>query len=72
LPTHGRRLQRRVARDAFIDIDTVLDSVPHRLVRDRVEALVTPDEIQILHGRDLVAAHRRSFEPHARVSTTSI
>jgi hypothetical protein len=38
LPTHGRRLQRRVSNDAFVDIDTVRYSVPHRLVRDRVEA----------------------------------
>ena len=67
LPTHGRRLQRRVANDAFIDIDTVRYSVPHRLVRDRVEALVTPDEVRIFHGRDLVAVHRRSQEPYARV-----
>jgi transposase len=67
LPTHGRRLQRRVANDAFIDIDTVRYSIPHRLVRDRVEALVTPDEVRVFHGRDLVACHRRSFEPHGRV-----
>lgn len=67
LPTHGRRLQRRVANDAFIDIDTVRYSVPHGLVRDRVEALVTPDEVRVFHGRDLVAVHRRSQEPYARV-----
>jgi hypothetical protein len=67
LPTHGRRLQRRVANDAFIDIDTVRYSVPHRLVRDHVEALVSADEIRVFHGRDVVAVHRRSFEPHARV-----
>lgn len=67
LPTHGRRLQRRVANDAFIDIDTVRYSVPHGLVRDRVEALVTPDEVRVFHGRDLVATHRRSMEPHAIV-----
>ncbi len=41
LPTHGRRLQRRVANDSFVDIDTVRYSVPHRLVRDHVEVLVT-------------------------------
>ncbi len=67
LPTHGRRLQRRVSNDAFVDIDTGRYSVPHRLVRDRVEALVTPDEVRIFCGRDLVATHRRSFEPHTRV-----
>lgn len=67
LPTHGRRLQRRVANDAFVDIDTVRYSVPHRFVRDHVEALVAADEVRIFHGRDLVAVHVRSFEPHARV-----
>jgi transposase len=67
LPTHGRRLQRRVANDALVDIDTVRYSVPHRLVRDHVEALVTPTEVRVFHGQDLVAVHARSFEPHARV-----
>ncbi|BDG02853.1 IS21 family transposase [Anaeromyxobacter oryzae] len=43
LPTHGRPLQRRVANDALIDIDTVRYSVPHRLVRDHVEALASSD-----------------------------
>ena len=32
-----QRLRRRVAHDAFVDIDTVRYSVPHRLVRDHVE-----------------------------------
>jgi transposase len=67
LPTHGRRLQRRVANDAFIDIDTVRYSVPHRLVRDHVEALVSDVEVRVFHGHDLVAVHARSLEPHARV-----
>jgi transposase len=67
LPTHGRRLRRRVANDSLIDIDTVRYSVPHRLVRDHVEALVTEVELRIFHGQDLVAVHARSFEPHARV-----
>lgn len=67
LPTVGRRLRRRVANDALIDIDTVRYSVPHRLVRDHVEALVTATEVRVFHGQDVVAVHRRSFEPHARV-----
>jgi transposase len=67
LPTHGRRLQRRVANDARIDIDTVRYSVPHRLVRDHVEALVTATEVRVFHGQDLVAVHARSSEPHAHV-----
>jgi hypothetical protein len=67
LPTHGRRLQRRVANDALIDIDTVRYSVPHRLVRDHVEALVTATEVRVYHGQNLVAVHARSQEPHAQV-----
>jgi transposase len=67
LPTFGRRLRRRVANDALIDIDTVRYSVPHRLVRDHVEALVTDSEVRVFHGQDIVAVHRRSFEPHAQV-----
>jgi transposase len=67
LPTHGRRLRRRVANDSFIDIDTVRYSVPHRLVRDHVEALLAPAEVRIFHGQNLVAVHARSYEPHARV-----
>jgi transposase len=67
LPTHGRRLQRRVANDAFVDIDTIRYSVPHRLVRDHVEALVTAAEVRIYHGQILVAVHARSSEPHAKV-----
>jgi transposase len=71
LPVHGRRLQRRVANDALIDVDTVRYSVPHRLVRDRVEVLVTDDEVRIFHGSGLVALHARSFEPHAQVIDAS-
>jgi hypothetical protein len=67
LPTYGRRLQRRVANDSFVDIDTVRYSVPHRLVRDHVEVLVTPAEVRVFHGADVVAVHARSFEPHAKV-----
>jgi transposase len=67
LPTHGRRLRRRVANDSLIDIDTVRYSVPHRLVRDHVEALITANEVRVFHGSELVAAHARSLEPHAQV-----
>jgi transposase len=67
LPTHGRRLQRRVANDSFVDIDTIRYSVPHRLVRDHVEVLVTAAEVRVYHGTDVVAVHVRSSEPHAKV-----
>jgi transposase len=62
-----RRLKRRVASDCLVDVDTVRYSVPHRFVRDDVEVLVGDDDVRIFHRGAVVAAHRRSFEPHSRV-----
>jgi transposase len=67
LPVRERRLQRRVATDCLIDVDTVRYSVPHRLVRETVEVLVGEDTVRIFFGADEVAQHHRSREPHARV-----
>jgi len=67
LPRRIQRLRRRVALDAFIDVDTVRYSVPHRLVRDHVDVAVADDHVEIFHGPELVATHARSTEPFARV-----
>jgi transposase len=67
LPLRQRRLDRRVANDAFVDIDTIRYSVPHRLVRDRVTVTVGEQQVRIFHGEKLVATHDRSFEPHTVV-----
>ena len=67
LPRREQRLRRRVAHDAFVDIDTVRYSVPHRLVRDHVDVVVEEQTIRILHGTTVVATHPRSHEPFARV-----
>jgi transposase len=67
LPLRQRRLERRVANDAFVDVDTIRYSVPHRLVRDRVTVLIGDREVRIFHGETLVATHVRAFEPHAIV-----
>lgn len=67
LPIRGKRLRRRVALDALVDVETVRYSVPHRLVRDHVEVLVTEVEVRVFHGAEVVAIHDRSFEPYARV-----
>jgi transposase len=67
LPRREQRLRRRVANDAFIDVDTVRYSVPHRLVRDSVEVIVEEQDVRIVHGTTVVATHRRSFEPFDRV-----
>jgi len=66
-PRREQRLRRRVATDAFIDIDTVRYSVPHRLVRDYVDVVIADQMLQIFHGATLVATHVRSMEPFARV-----
>jgi transposase len=67
LPPRTQRLRRRVALDAFVDVDTVRYSVPHRLVRDHVEVVVEDHRVRIFHGAELVATHARSTEPFARV-----
>jgi transposase len=67
LPAREQRLRRVVAHDALVDVDTVRYSVPHRLVRDRVEVLVGESTVKIFHGTEVVATHRRSKEPHSTV-----
>lgn len=62
-----RRLQRRVSNDAFVDVDTVRYSVPHGLVRARVEVDVGEHRVRVFDGAKLVADHVRSKEPHAHV-----
>lgn len=66
-PARRQLLRRRVAHDALVDVDTVRYSVPHRLVRTHVEVEVGDEAVRIFHGSTLVATHRRSNEPHARV-----
>jgi transposase len=67
LPRREQRVRRRVAHDAFVDLDTVRYSVPYQLVRDHVELAIDDATVRIFHGPTLVATHRRSREPHARV-----
>lgn len=67
LVVRHRRLKRRVANDAFVDVDTVRYSVPFRLVRAQVDVLVGDDQVEVFVGAERVAVHRRSTEPHARV-----
>ena len=42
-------------------------SVPHRLIRDRVEVAVDEQTVRVFHGATLVATHARVREPFARV-----
>jgi transposase len=67
LPRREQRLRRRVAHDAFVDVDTVRYSVPYRLVRDHVDVVVEEQMVRVFHGTAVVATHARSREPYARV-----
>jgi transposase len=63
----NRRLRRKVSNDAYVDVDTVRYSVPHALVGTGVEVEVGELRVRIYAGAKLVADHRRSNEPFARV-----
>jgi transposase len=67
LPRREQRMRRRVASDAFVDVETVRYSVPYELVRDHVDVAIDEQTVRIFHGTDLVATHARSREPFARV-----
>jgi hypothetical protein len=62
LPVRQQRLSRRVPTDAFVDVETVRYSVPHRLVRRTVEVLLGDDEVVIFDGR----RGRRATSPRSR------
>ena len=50
----------RVNIDYHVAVDGHLYSVPYRLAHEAVEARLTADVVEILHGGGRVAAHRRS------------
>ena len=50
----------RVNIDYHVQVNGHLYSVPFRLVHEEVEARLTADVVEILHGRVRVASHRRS------------
>lgn len=67
LAARHQRLARRVANDSLVAVDTVRYSVPHRFIRERVEVAIGEHEVRVFHGADVIATHRRSFEPHGLV-----
>jgi transposase len=67
LPCREQRVRRRVAADAFVDVETVRYSVPHALIREHVEVALDVDHVRIFHGTTLVATHARCREPYRRV-----
>jgi transposase len=50
---------RRVALDYHVDIDGHYYSVPHRLLREQVEARVTARTVELFHRGERVAVHVR-------------
>jgi transposase len=50
---------RRVALDYHVDIDGHYYSVPHRLLREQVEARITARTIELFHKGDRIAVHVR-------------
>jgi transposase len=50
---------RRVALDYHVDVDGHYYSVPHRLLREQVEARVTARTVEIFHRGERVAVHVR-------------
>ena len=51
----------KVNIDYHVAVEQHLYSVPYQLVHQEVEARLTGDTVEILHGRTRVAAHRRSY-----------
>lgn len=68
-PARLRTLQRKVANDALVNVDTIRYSVPHRWVGEVVQVWVGDEEVRILAGSEVVARHPRCLEPHGRVVT---
>jgi len=60
----------RVNIDYHVAIDGHLYSVPYRLVHEEVEARIVTDVVEILHGRERVASHRRSYVKGGFTTTT--
>ena len=48
---------RRVALDYHVDVDGHYYSVPHRLLREQVEARVTARTVELFHKGERVAVH---------------
>ena len=61
---YGEWKRCRVNLDYHVEIGRHFYSVPFRLLRQEVEAQVTPRTVQIFHRGKLVATHLRSDRPH--------
>jgi transposase len=54
----------RVSIDYHVEIDKHYYSVPHRLVRQEVEARLTAATVELFHQGKRIASHLRSSKPH--------
>jgi transposase len=70
-PAREQRLRRRVGNDAFVHVDTVRYSVPHRFVREHVEIAVGDAIVRVFRGTEVIAEHARSREPYAVVADST-
>jgi hypothetical protein len=55
-----REFNRRVQADACVEVDTNAYSVPWRLIGEAVRVTVDAESVQICHGIETVARHRRA------------
>lgn len=63
--------QARVNIDYHVEFEGRLYSVPHALVKQKVEVRATATTIEILHDRHRVASHLRSYGPKGAAVTNA-
>jgi transposase len=60
----------RVNIDYHVEIDDHYYSVPYQLVKEQVEAWVSPTTVEVLFKNRRVASHRRSYEKYKHTTLT--
>jgi len=61
-----REFNRRVQSDACIEVDTNAYSVPWRLIGETVRVTVDAESVQVCHGIETIARHRRAHGQRQR------
>ena len=71
LPEHPfvaeAHVEARVGRTPYVRFDLNDYSVPHTLVRKRVEVLATVERVRVVHDREVVADHERCYDKGQQV-----
>lgn len=65
------RIGLRVGLDYHVLIDQHAYSVPYRLVREKVDARLTPTVVELLHNNRRIATHERKHQPGGHSSVPS-